>query len=185
MMNEIKSDAQKRMEKSIEALNTEFSKIRTGRANPSLLEEIFVDYYGSETPLSQVASINVEDARTLMISPWEKNLVPDIEKAIISANLGLNPVTSGQKIRVPLPPLTEERRKDLIKVVRAEAEKAKVSIRNIRRDANSRLKDILKSKDISEDEERRGQDEIQKITDNFINSVDKQLTAKEADLMEI
>jgi len=185
MINEIKTDAKQRMEKSIEALHSELLKMRTGRAHPSLLEHITVEYFGNETPLNQVASISVADARTLLVTPWEKDLVAGIEKAITTSNLGLNPATAGQTIRVPLPVLTEERRKDLIKVVRSAAEKAKVAIRNIRRDANSRLKNILKEKSITEDEERRGQDSIQKLTDDFIKEVDNKLSVKEADLMEI
>jgi len=185
MINEIKSDAEKRMEKSIESLRYEMSKMRTGRAHPSLLENISVQYYGNPTPLAQIASVSISDPRTLVVQPWEKDLVPVIEKAIMTADLGLNPATAGQIIRIPLPPLTEERRKDLTKVVRGEAEKAKVAIRNIRRDANTQLKDLLKGKDISEDDERRGQEVIQKLTDQFIEQVDKQLSAKEADLMEI
>jgi len=185
MINKIKADAEQRMEKSVESLQNEFSKIRTGRAHPGLLEHVMVDYYGNNTPLNQVASIAIGDSRTLLVTPWEKNIVSDVEKAIMNADLGLNPVTVGQAIRVPLPQLSEERRKELIKVVRGEAEKAKVAIRNIRRDANTQLKDFLKNKEISEDDERRGQDNIQKLTDGFIEGIDKQLTAKEADLLEI
>lgn len=185
MIEDIKKDAKERMGKSIEALKTELKKIRTGRAHTSLLDHITVEYYGSEVPLSQVANINVEDARTLSVTPWEKPMVQVVEKAIMTSDLGLNPATSGQVIRVPMPPLTEERRKDLIKVVKAEGEKAKVAIRNIRRDANTHLKDLLKDKDISEDDERRAQDEVQKLTDSHIADVDTTLQEKEKDLMAI
>lgn len=185
MINDIKSDAQDRMKKSVEVLGVNFNKIRTGRAHPSILDSVMVSYYGNPTPLSQVANISVLDARTLSISPWEKNLVPDIEKAIMKSDLGLNPATSGDLIRVPMPALTEETRKGFIKQAKAEAEHARVSIRNIRRDANNDLKDLSKAKEISEDEERRAQDEVQKITDKFIADVDAALSVKEKDLMEI
>lgn len=185
MISDIKADAEERMAKSVEVLGTNFNKIRTGRAHPSLLEGVSVDYYGNPTPLSQVANISVLDARTLSISPWEKNLVPDIEKAIMKSDLGLNPVTTGDLIRVPMPPLTEETRKGYIKQAKNEAEAARVSIRNIRRDANGTIKELLKEKEIGEDDERRGEEEIQKVTDKFIAQVDKALAAKEADLMEI
>lgn len=178
-------DAETRMRKSIEAFRAEIAKLRTGRANPGILEHIRVDYYGSEVPLNQVANINVADARTLTISAWEKNMVPVIEKAILNSDLGLNPATTGDLIRVPMPALNEERRKELIKVVRTEAETARVSIRNVRRDANALLKDMLKSKQITEDEERRLTDDIQKITNKFVTEVDQLTTAKEADLMAI
>jgi ribosome recycling factor len=178
-------DAEVRMQKSIESFKHEISKLRTGRAHPSLLEHLRVDYYGSETPLSQVSNITVGDARTLVITPWEKKLIPLIEKAIMTSDLGLNPATSGDVIRVPLPALTEQRRKDLIKVVRSEAENARVSIRNARRDANTVLKDSLKNKEIAEDEERRLTDAVQKATDKFIAEVEQLLTSKETDLMAI
>jgi ribosome recycling factor len=178
-------DAESRMQKSIEAFKHEISKLRTGRAHPSLLEQIRVDYYGNETPLSQVSNITVGDARTLVITPWEKNMTSVIEKAIMSSGLGLNPATSGTVIRVPLPALTEERRKDLIKVVKAEAENARVSIRNGRRDANTALKELLKNKEIAEDEERRMTESVQKLTDKYIAEVDQILAAKETDLMAI
>lgn len=178
-------DAEVRMQKSIESFKHEISKLRTGRAHPSLLEQLRIDYYGNETPLSQVSNITVGDARTLVITPWEKRLIPLIEKAIMTSDLGLNPATSGEIIRVPLPALTEQRRKDLIKVVRAEAENARVSIRNARRDANTVLKDELKNKVIAEDEEKRLADAVQKATDKFIAEVEKLLTAKETDLMAI
>ena len=185
MIEEIKQDAHVRMGKTIEALGSAFSRIRTGRAHPSILDGIMVDYYGSDTPLSQVANVSVEDARTLSVTPWEKNLVPDIEKAIMKSDLGLNPSTAGAVIRIPMPMLTEETRKAFIKQARAEAESSRVSIRNIRRDAISELKALLKEKEITEDDDRRGQDDIQKITDKYVAKVDEALVAKEADLMEI
>lgn len=185
MINDIQTDAKDRMKKSIDALKVEMSRIRTGRAHPSLLEPIMVDYYGSETPISQVANISASDARMLSVTPWEKNMVAAVEKAIMNANLGLNPATVGQTIRVPLPPLTEERRRDLIKLVRATAENSRVAIRNIRRDSNNQLKDFLKEKEISEDDERRGQEMVQKLTDQHIALVDEVLATKESDLMEI
>jgi ribosome recycling factor len=159
--------------------------VRTGRAHPSLLDHIRVSYYGSEVPISQVANINVEDARTLTVTPWEKNMVSPVEKAIMTSDLGLNPMTAGTVIRVPMPPLTEERRRDLIKVVRHEAEGAKVAIRNIRRDANHNLKELVKEKMISEDDERRGQEIIQKLTDQHVKEVDEALEVKEKELLEI
>lgn len=185
MINDIKKDAESRMKKSVESLKGELTKLRTGRAHPSLLEHITVDYYGSTVPLSQVGNVGIEDARTLTITLWEKNMVQVVEKAILTSDLGLNPATSGTVLRIPMPPLTEERRRELIKVVRHEGEGAKVAIRNIRRDANNDLKELLKAKEISEDDERRGQDEIQKLTDRYIVEVDKALEAKEKDLMEI
>ncbi|MBT3010275.1 MAG: ribosome recycling factor [Candidatus Thiodiazotropha sp. (ex Lucina aurantia)] len=185
MIDDIKKDANTRMGKSVESLVHELAKVRTGRAHPSLLDHIRVDYYGSEVPISQVANINVEDARTLTVVPWEKNMVAVVEKAILTSDLGLNPMSAGTVIRVPMPPLTEERRKDLIRVVRHEAEGAKVAIRNIRRDANHDLKDLVKEKMISEDDERRGQDVIQGLTDQHIGQVDELLAEKERDLMEI
>ena len=185
MINEIKQDAQERMDKSFESLKTAFNKIRTGRAHPSILENVMVDYYGSPTQLSQVANIGIEDARTLTVTPWEANLAPEIEKAIMKSDLGLNPNAAGAVIRVPMPPLTEETRKGYIKKAKSEAENSRVAVRNIRRDANSQLKDLLKDKDISEDEERRGQENVQKLTDTAIARVEEQLKLKEADLMEI
>jgi ribosome recycling factor len=185
MIEDIKKDAETRMGKSIESLKSELTKLRTGRAHTSLLDHITVDYYGNETPLNQVATVSVAEARMLTVTPWEKSMVQAVEKAIISSDLGLNPATSGTVIRVPLPPLTEERRKDMIKVVRQEGENAKVAIRNIRRDANSDIKELLKEKEITEDEERQGEDAIQKITDKYVAEVDKLLEAKEKDLMEI
>ncbi|HEC16250.1 MAG TPA: ribosome recycling factor [Sedimenticola sp.] len=185
MIDDIKKDAATRMGKSVEALGHELAKVRTGRAHPSLLDHVRVSYYGSEVPLSQVANINVEDARTLTITPWEQNMVGPVEKAILNSDLGLNPNSAGNVIRVPLPPLTEERRKDLIRVVRQEAEQARVAIRNIRRDANHDLKNLVKEKLISEDDERRGEEIIQKLTDQHIKEVDGLLEEKEADLMAI
>ncbi|GAB4359475.1 MAG: ribosome recycling factor [Gammaproteobacteria bacterium] len=185
MIEDIKKDAKIRMEKSVEALKQEFSKLRTGRAHTSLLDHITVSYYGSEVPLNQVANVAVEDARTLSITPWEKNMVQPIEKAIISSDLGLNPTTAGTVIRVPLPPLTEERRKDMVRVVRQEAEGARVAIRNIRRDANHHIKELLKEKEISEDDDRRAEEEIQKLTDKYVAQIDELLAEKEKDLMSL
>lgn len=185
MINEIIKDANIRMKKSIESLKTELAKVRTGRAHPSLLEHISVDYYGSQTPLSQVASIGVEDARTLTITPWESPMVQAIEKAIMNSDLGLNPNSAGSVIRVPMPQLTEERRRDLVKVVRHEGENGKVAIRNIRRDANSDFKSLEKDKEISEDEERKAQEDIQKLTDQHVKQIDELIDLKEADLMKV
>ncbi|MDV7105035.1 ribosome recycling factor [Vibrio sp. TH_r3] len=185
MINEIKKDAQERMEKSVEALKNTLSKVRTGRAHPSILAGITVEYYGAPTPLNQVANIVAEDARSLAITVFDKELTPLIEKAIMKSDLGLNPMSAGTVIRVPLPPLTEERRRDLVKIVRGEAEGGRVAIRNIRRDANGDLKSLLKEKEISEDEDRRAQDDIQKLTDAAVKSVDEVLAAKEKDLMEV
>lgn len=185
MIDDLKKEATIRMTKSVDSLKQELTKLRTGRAHASLLDHVLVSYYGSELPLNQVASVSVPDARTLLVTPWEKNMVGPIEKAILKSDLGLNPASAGTTIRVPLPPLTEERRRDLVKVVRQEGEGAKVAIRNIRRDANSQLKSWLKDKKISEDAERQTQDDIQKLTDRHIQDVDKILVAKEAELMEI
>lgn len=185
MINELKSDAEERMQKTLDALAVSLNKIRTGRAHPSLLDGIRVDYYGSMTPLSQVAAINVEDARTLSVTPWEKPLVPDVEKAIIKSDLGLNPSTAGTVIRIPMPMLTEETRKGYTKQAKAEAEHSRVSIRNIRRDIIADVKGLQKEKEISEDEERKAQDDVQKITDRYIAEIDKALVVKEKDLMEI
>lgn len=185
MINDIKKDAEGRMAKALEALANNFNKIRTGRAHPSLLDTVRVDYYGSEMPLSQVANINVEDARTLSVSPWERTMVPAIEKAIMKSDLGLNPSTAGTVIRIPMPMLTEETRRNYGKQAKAEAEHARVAVRNIRRDANNQFKDLLKEKTISEDEERRAQDDMQKITDRYIADIDKALAVKEKDLMEV
>lgn len=185
MINDIKTDAKTRMEKSIEALKSQMNKVRTGRAHPSLLDTIHVDYYGATTPLNQLANITTEDSRTLAVTVFDRSMIQAVEKAIMMSDLGLNPSSAGAMIRIPLPPLTEERRKDLIKVVRNEAEQGRVAIRNIRRDANNSLKTLLKDKEISEDDERRGQDDIQKITDSSIKLVDDALAAKEKELMEI
>jgi ribosome recycling factor len=184
MIEEFKKDAEVRMSKSVEALKSELTKLRTGRAHTSLLEHITVDYYGSEVPLNQVANISIADARTLTVTPWEKQMVSVVEKAIMNSGMGLNPASAGEVIRVPLPPLTEERRKDMIRVVRQEGEGARVAIRNIRRDVLGDIKTLLKEKEITEDDERRAHDDIQKITDKYIAQVDKLLEDKEKDLME-
>src|SRR5690554_738995 len=173
------------MNKSVEALRTQMSKVRTGRAHPSLLDGIRVNYYGAETPLNQLANINIEDSRTLAITVFDKSTTGAVEKAILTSDLGLNPASAGTVIRVPLPPLTEERRRDLVKIVRAEAEQGRVAVRNIRRDANSDIKELLKEKEITEDDDRRAQDEIQKITDEAIKKIDENLATKEAELMEV
>src|SRR3990167_8262734 len=183
--DKIMQEMKARMTKGVSALEQELAKLRTGRAHSSLLDHVMVNYYGVPTPLHQVASVAVENARTLTVTPWEKNLIADIEKAILAANLGLNPSTSGTVIRIPMPALTEERRKSLGKVVREEAEKARVTIRNIRRDANNELKSLLKDKEISEDEEHRAQTTVQKTTDEFITQIDSVSATKEKDLMEI
>jgi len=185
VINEIKQDAQERMAKSIESLKGNLNKVRTGRAHASLLDNISVDYYGMETPLNQVGNISVPDARNLSITVFDKGMIAAVEKAIMKSELGLNPQSNGTLIRIPLPPLTEERRKDLVKVVRAEAEGGKIAIRNIRRDANSDIKTLQKEKEISEDEQHQAEDEIQKITDTFVKQVDELLVKKEAELMEI
>jgi len=185
MLNEIKKDADARMQKSVAALQNELNKIRTGRAHPSLLEHITVDYYGSEVPLNQAASINSEDARTLSVVPFDKSMVQKIEKAIMTSDLGLNPATSGANIRVPLPALNEERRAELAKVVHSEGEQAKIAIRNIRRDANNQLKELLKDKELSEDDVRSGETQVQDLTDKYVGKVDDAVAAKERELMEI
>ena len=185
MIADVKKSAEQKMQKSVEALKADLGKVRTGRAHTGLLDHIQVDYYGNPTPLNQVANINLLDARTIGVAPWEKRLTSAIEKAIRDSDLGLNPATVGEVVRVPMPALTEERRKDLIKVVRHEAENARVAVRNIRRDANTHLKELLKEKKVSEDDERRGQDDIQKLTDRYIAEVDKLLQVKEADLMAV
>lgn len=185
MINDIKSDAKSRMEKSFEALGHAFAKIRTGRAHPSILDTVRVDYYGSEVPISQVANIIIEDARTLVVTPWEKPMVGEVEKAIMKSDLGLNPASAGDVIRVPMPPLTEETRKGYTKQARAEAEQAKVAVRNIRRDALADVKDLLKEKEITEDDDRRAGDDIQKLTDDVVKRIDQLLREKEADLMEV
>jgi ribosome recycling factor len=185
MINDIQQDAAVRMGKSVESLQKAFTKIRTGRAHPSLLDQIMVSYYGSDTALSQVANVSVEDSRTLKVSPWEKDMVKVIEKAIMGSGLGLNPTTQGLVIRIPLPPLTEERRRDLVKVVKNEAEQGRVAVRNIRRDANSEIKEALKEKMVSEDEAHTGEEKIQQITDKYIKEIEKYLEAKEADLLSM
>jgi ribosome recycling factor len=185
VINEITKDAQSRMKKSVDALHTNFNKIRTGRAHPSILDAVTVDYYGGQVPLSQVASINVEDARTLSISPWEQGMVPKIEKAIMTSDLGLNPASAGTVIRVPMPMLTEETRKGYIKQARSEAEHARVAVRNVRRDANGDFKSLLKDKEITEDDQRQGEEKIQKLTDQYVADIDKALAAKEQDLMQV
>ena len=185
MINEIREDAEERMLKSVQSLVGNFKKIRTGRAHPSILDTVRVSYYGGDVPLSQVANISVEDARTLSITPWERPMVPDIEKAIMKSDLGLNPSTAGTVIRVPMPALTEETRKGFIRQARQEAEAARIAIRNIRRDANHDVKELLKEKEITEDDERRSQDAIQKLTDKCVAEVEAHLQKKEADLMEI
>lgn len=185
MINEIVKDAEGRMKKSVEALVENFKKIRTGRAHPSILDSITVSYYGSDVPIQQVANVSVEDARTLTIIPWEKKVVSDIEKAIMKSDLGLNPSTNGDVIRVPMPALTEETRKNYIRQARTEAENARVAVRNIRRDANGDIKSLLKEKDISEDDSHRGEEQVQKLTDKYVAEVDSLLAQKETDLMEI
>ena len=185
MIEEIKKESNSKMEKSLDSLKSNLSKIRTGRAHPSILETIKVDYYGNETPLAQVSTIKVEDARTLLLVVWEKDMVNVVEKAILNSDLGLNPAVAGTNIRIPMPPLTEERRLDFIKLVKSEVENSRVAIRNIRRDANSKLKDLLKKKEISEDEEKHSSDYIQKITDTHIQSAENILKEKESDLMQV
>lgn len=185
MLADIKSDARSRMNKSLEALRHELAKIRTGRAHPSLLEHVHVDYYGSEVPIGQAATVNIEDARTLSVTPWDKNMVPLIEKAILASDLGLNPTTAGTVIRIPLPPLTEERRVELGKVVHNEGENSKIAIRNIRRDANHHIKDLLKDKEITEDDERKAENEIQELTNLAVKKVDEIVEEKEQELLEI
>jgi ribosome recycling factor len=184
MINDVKKEAEQRMQRGIEAFKDDLRKLRTGRAHAGLLETVMVEYYGSNVPVKQTANISVEDARTIVVTPWEKNMVSAVEKAIINSGLGLNPVTAGQVIRVPLPPMTEERRRDLVKVVRAHAETARVALRNVRREALGDIKDLLKEKMIAEDDERRAQEEIQKLTDRFVAMVDSLLKDKEAEIME-
>lgn len=184
MIADIKKDAENRMRKSIEALREELRRLRTGRAQTSLLDHVTVDYYGSQVPISQAATVTVEDARTLAVNPWEKSMVQAIEKAIITSDLGLNPVSAGSVIRVPLPPMTEERRKDMVKIVRNEGENARVSLRNVRRDALQTIRELVKEKEVTEDDERRAQDEIQKLTDRYVGQVDGLLKEKEAEIMD-
>lgn len=185
MITDVKKTAEQKMQKSLEALKVDLSKVRSGRAHTGLLDHVMVDYYGTPTPINQVANVNLIDTRTIGVTPWEKKLGSAIEKAIRESDLGLNPMSVGETIRVPMPPLTEERRKELTKVVKQEAENVRVAMRNVRRDANSHLKELLKSKEISEDQERRGQDEIQKLTDHYIAEIEKILQTKEAELMAI
>lgn len=185
MIDDIKKDAAGRMAKSVEALRHELAKIRTGRAHPALLDHIMVSYYGSEVPIKQVANVTAEDARTLAVTPWERNMVQAVEKAIMQSDLGLNPNTAGTVIRVPMPALTEERRRDLIRVARHEAEQARVAVRNVRRDANNELKEMVKEKMISEDDERRGEELVQKLTDQYVKEIDGVLAEKETDLLSI
>ena len=185
MLNDIKKTAEQKMQRAIEVLKADLAKVRTGRAHAGLLDHVMVEYYGSMVPISQVGSVSLVDARTITVQAWEKPMLAKIEKAIRESDLGLNPANSGDMLRVPMPALTEERRRDLIKVVKGEGEDAKVSIRNVRRDANDQLKKLLKDKEISEDDERRAQDEIQKLTDKYVIEVDKALQVKEADLMAI
>jgi len=184
VLNDIKSDAEKRMKKSIEALEVAFAKVRTGRAHPSIFDGVMVKYYGQGVPLKQVAQIGVEDGRTLTLKPFDKSSTQDIEKAIMSSDLGLNPASQGDIIRVPMPPLTEETRKNFIKVVKGEAENARVALRNVRRDANQSIKELLKEKELSEDEARQGEDQIQKLTNKYVDQVAQLLEKKEKDLME-
>ncbi|HMV53036.1 MAG TPA: ribosome recycling factor [Rhodocyclaceae bacterium] len=185
MISELRKSTEDRMKKSLDALKNDLQKVRTGRAHTGLLDHIQVDYYGSMVPLSQVANVTLVDARTIGVQPWEKKMVPVVEKAIRDSDLGLNPATMGELVRVPMPALTEERRKELIKVVRGEGENAKVAVRNLRRDANTALKDAVKAKTISEDDERRAQDDVQKLTDRYVAEIDKMLAAKEAELLQV
>jgi ribosome recycling factor len=185
MLNDIKADATARMQKCVQSFQADTKKLRTGRAHPSLIEGLKVDFYGNDTPLNQVANIAVEDGRTLVVTPWDKSMVSPIEKAIHKSDLHLTPNTAGTVIRIPLPPLTEERRRDLIKVVRQDAENARVSVRNVRRDALAEVKEALKEKLLSQDDERRGQDEIQKLTDKYVAEIDQQLAAKEKEILQV
>ena len=185
MINDILKDAEQRMQKSIDSMRGEMAKIRTGRASPALIDHLNVDYYGTATPISQVANISVQDARTLAVQPWEKNMVPVVERAIMEANLGLNPVTAGDLIRIPMPPLTEERRKEMVKIAAAEGESGKVAIRNIRRDANGDFKSLLKDKEISEDEEKQAEANIQTLTDKYVAQVDDVVKEKEAEILTV
>ncbi|EAQ32171.1 MAG TPA: ribosome recycling factor [Idiomarina baltica] len=185
MINDIIKDAKERMEKSVESLRSQMSKVRTGRAHPSILDSVMVNYYGVDTPLKQLANITTEDSRTLALTVFDKSSAQAVEKAILTSDLGLNPASAGAVIRIPLPPLTEERRRDLVKIVRAEAEQARVAVRNIRRDANNDLKELLKEKEITEDEEHSAEDDVQKLTDTYVKKIDESLKAKEQDLMEV
>ena len=185
MIDDIKEDAAGRMAKSVDALGENLAKVRTGRAHPSMLDHVVVSYYGADTPLKQVANVGVEDARTLTVQPWEQGMVQAVEKAILESNLGVTPNTAGTLIRLPIPPLTEERRKDMTRIVRSEAEQARVAVRNIRRDANGSLKELVKEKLISEDDEHRGQEIIQRLTDQHVNEIDQLMAKKEEDLMSV
>lgn len=185
MIDDILKDAEQRMDKSIESMRSEMAKIRTGRASSALIDHLTVDYYGTSTPLNQVANVSVQDARTLAVQPWEKNMVPVVEKAIMEANLGLNPVTAGDLIRIPMPALTEERRKEMVKVAAAEGESGKVAIRNIRRDANNDFKTLLKDKEISEDDDKRAHDLVQKLTDKYVEAVDRIVAEKEVEILQV
>jgi len=185
MISDIKKNVEQKMQKSLEALKTDLSKIRTGRAHTGILDHVMVEYYGSPTAINMVANITLTDARTIGVQPYEKNMIGPVEKAIRDSDLGLNPATNGDLIRVPMPMLTEERRRDLIKVVKSEGEDAKIAVRNIRRDANEQLKKLLKDKEVGEDEERRAQDDVQKLTDRYVAEIDKALQSKEVDLMAV
>jgi ribosome recycling factor len=185
MLDDLKKDATVRMQKCVQIFQADLKKMRTGRAHPSLVEHLKVDYYGADMPLNQVANISVEDARTLVVSPWEKTMVSPIEKAIHKSDLGLTPMTAGSVIRIPLPPLTEERRRDITKVVRQDAESARVSVRNVRRDVLADVKELLKEKEISQDDERKAEVEIQKLTDKFVAEIDQQLAAKEKEILQV
>ena len=185
MIADVIKAAEQKMQKSLEALKTDFGKVRSGRPHTGLLDQVFVDYYGTPTPINQLANITLPDARTIGVTPWEKKMLSPIEKAIRDSDLGLNPMTTGDMVRVPMPPLTEERRRDLTKIVKNEAESARVAMRNTRRDANAQLKELLKDKKISEDDDRKGQDDIQKLTDRYIVEVEKLLQIKEAELMAV
>ena len=185
MIDDILKDDEARMQKSIESMRGDMAKIRTGRASPALIDHLSVDYYGTATPINQVANVSVQDARTLAVQPWEKNMVPVVEKAIMDANLGFNPVTAGDLIRIPMPTLTEERRKEMVKLASAEGENGKVAVRNIRRDANSDFKSLLKDKDISEDEDKQAQDQVQKLTDKYVAQIDEIVKEKEVEILTV
>jgi len=185
MLEDLKKDAQARMTKCVQTFTADLKKLRTGRAHPSLIEHLKVDYYGSEVPLQQIASINVEEGRTLVVSPWEKTMVQAIEKAIHKSDLGLNPLTAGTVIRIPMPPLTEERRRDITKVVRHDAENARVAVRNVRRDVMADIKEMLKEKLVSQDDERRAESEVQKLTDKYVAEIDQLLASKEKEIMQV
>jgi ribosome recycling factor len=185
MIEDILKDAEQRMQKSIESMRADMAKIRTGRASPAVIDHIMVDYYGTQTPLNQVANITVQDARTLALQPWEKQMIPVVEKAIMEANLGLNPMTAGNLIRIPMPALTEERRKEMVKVAAAEGESGKIAVRNIRREANSDFKALLSDKDITEDDDRNAQDQIQKMTDRYVAEIDTVVADKEVEVLKV